>query len=124
MGIYLPIYQAQHKLALTQIKNKEIKKPQYIYKNQRQNIKSCKKLIDLVLRDSYSWGFQVVSYFLKQIKKNMAWQTIFLCSSYIPNKLLHVEKILSFLPRALFSDVPPPSNNGGSRGLMVRESDS
>ncbi len=43
------------------------------------------------------WGFQVVLYFLKQIKNIMAWQTICSDNVFFPNKIVCVEKSSHFL---------------------------
>ncbi len=53
------------------VANKEIKKPQYIEKKGQKN-KGCKKFRFTLYCVTPSWGFQVVFYFLKQIKNNMA----------------------------------------------------
>ncbi len=62
----------------------------------------CRQLVREVLIDLV---FQVVFYFLKQIKNNLAWQRIFPDTEFFRhlNKLIHVEKILSLLPRAFCS---------------------
>ncbi len=74
-----------------QIKNTEIKKPQYVEKNRRtKNEGLLEVFLELVgYCVTPSWGFQVVFYFLKQIKNNLD-------NVFFPNKLIRVEKSSPF----------------------------